>query len=171
MDMDEVPAGGPTTGLLVTYSKCLQAADEASWDEWEDLVHVPALCGDAGPWVATRFELTERPRPGMPGIGFTHVTIYELDDVDPAAQAARALAADDALRARGRSHPAHVRGGGRRVHRPRTLRREAGTVRRAAWPHPHPRALQQPDRAKRSGTRGTTPNTCPTCSRAARSAR
>jgi len=108
MDMDEARAGGPTTGLLVTYSKCIRAADEDAWDEWEDLVHVPALCDDAGPWVATCFELTERPRPGMPGVGFTHVTIYELDDVDPAAQAARALATDDALRARGRAHPAHV---------------------------------------------------------------
>jgi hypothetical protein len=44
----------------------------------------------------------------MPGIGFTHVTIYELDDTDVTAQAARALDAGDALRAEGRTHPAHV---------------------------------------------------------------
>jgi hypothetical protein len=44
----------------------------------------------------------------MPGIGFTHVTIYELDDTDVTAQATRTLDADDALRAEGRTHPAHV---------------------------------------------------------------
>ena len=44
----------------------------------------------------------------MPGIGFTHVTIFELDDADVGAQAARTLDADDALRAAARVHPAHV---------------------------------------------------------------
>jgi len=44
----------------------------------------------------------------MPGIGFTHVTIYELDGIDVTAPAARALDADDALRVEGRMHPAHV---------------------------------------------------------------
>jgi hypothetical protein len=44
----------------------------------------------------------------MPGIGFTHVTIYEFDDVDVARGAARVLDVDDALRADGRMHPAHV---------------------------------------------------------------
>jgi hypothetical protein len=97
-----------TTGLLVVYAKCIRAAEEPSWDEWEDTVHVPALCGVHGPWVATRFELTARPRPGMPGIGFTHVTVYELDDIDVTAQAARTLDADDALRAEGRMHTAHA---------------------------------------------------------------
>jgi hypothetical protein len=71
-------------------------------------VRVPALCADAGPWIATRFELTARPEPGMPGIGFTHVTILELDDADVAAQARRTLDHDDALRARGEAHAAHV---------------------------------------------------------------
>ena len=106
----------PTTGLLVVYAKCIRAPDEAEWDEWEDDVHVPALCAADGPWVATRFELTARPQPGMPGIGFTHVTIYELDDADVAAQAARTLDADDALRAAGRMHP------GARGHRRRRVR-------------------------------------------------
>ena len=72
-------------------------------------MHVPAVCAD-GPWVATRFELTARPRPGMPGIGFTHVTIYEFDgpETDAATRTARMLDVDDALRVRGRMHPAHV---------------------------------------------------------------
>ncbi len=83
-------------------------ADEPGWDRWEDTVHLPAVVATGGPWIATRFELTARPEPGMPGIGFTHVTIYELDDRDVSAQAARTLAADTALRADGRMHPAHV---------------------------------------------------------------
>jgi hypothetical protein len=97
-----------TTGLLVIYAKCIRAPEEPEWDNWEDDVHTPALCAGAGPWVATRFELTARPQPGMPGIGFTHVTIYELDDPDVAAQATRALDADDALRAAGHMHAAHA---------------------------------------------------------------
>jgi hypothetical protein len=97
-----------TCGLIVVYAKCARVADEAGWDEWEDHVHVPALCSGDGPWAATRFELTARPEPGMPGIGFTHVTVYELDDPDVCAQATRALDADDELRAEGRFHPAHA---------------------------------------------------------------
>jgi hypothetical protein len=92
----------------VLTAKCIRASDEESWDAWESEVHLPALCGDGGPWVATRFELTARPQIGMPGIGFTHVTVLELDDDDPVAQAGRALDAHDALRARDAVHPAHA---------------------------------------------------------------
>jgi hypothetical protein len=95
-------------GLLVEYAKCVRADDEPAWDAWEDDVHLPARCGPDGARAATRFELTARPQPGMPGIGFTHVTILELDDVDVAAQARRVIAVDDELRATGRMHPAHA---------------------------------------------------------------
>jgi hypothetical protein len=97
-----------TTGLLVVHAKCIRAPEEAAWEEWEDTVHLPALCSGDGPWAATRFVLTARPEPGMPGIGFTHVTILELDDADVAAQAARTMARDALLRAEGRVHPAHA---------------------------------------------------------------
>ena len=90
------------------HAKCLRAAEEPDWDAWEDDVHLPAQCGDGGAWAATRFELTARPEPGMPGIGFTHVSILELDDVEVGAQAARILTVDDELRARGSMHPAHA---------------------------------------------------------------
>jgi hypothetical protein len=92
----------------VTYEKCIRAPEEPQWDEWSDTVLVPALCTGGGPWVATRFELTAKPQLGMPGPGFTHVTIYELDEPDVAAQATRALDALDALRADGRVYPAHA---------------------------------------------------------------
>jgi hypothetical protein len=94
--------------LLVVYAKCIRAPEEPAWNAWEDDVRLPALCRAGGPWVATRFELTERPQPGMPGIGFTHVTIFELDEADVAGQAERTLDDDDALRAAGRMHAAHA---------------------------------------------------------------
>jgi len=97
-----------TTGLLVVYAKCVRPAEEAAWDAWEDDVHLPALCTGDGPWAATRFELTARPQPGLPGPGFTHVTIHELDADDARAQAATTLDRDDALRAAGLVHPAHA---------------------------------------------------------------
>jgi hypothetical protein len=103
-----VDRSGRTTGLLVAFAKCIRGSEEPDWDGWEDDVHVPAACASGGPWVATRFELTARPQPGMPGIGFTHVTIYELDADDAAAQAACVLDADNMLRAEGRMHPAHA---------------------------------------------------------------
>jgi hypothetical protein len=90
------------------YAKCVRLPEEPDWDQWEDNVHVPALCTTGGPWVATRFELTARPQPGMPGIGFTHVTIYEFDHADVSAQAARTLDAENALRAAGDMHGAHA---------------------------------------------------------------
>ena len=101
-------ADARTLGLVVVHSKSVRGADEPEWDAWEDDVHLPALCGPDGAWAATRFELTARPEPGMPGIGFTHVTILELDDVDVSVQAARILTVDDELRATGRMHPAHA---------------------------------------------------------------
>jgi hypothetical protein len=109
----ETSSAAPTTrGLLVVHAKCVRAAEEPAWDAWEDDVHLPAQCGGAdgsgGAWAGTRFELTVRPQAGMPGIGFTHVTVLELDDADVTAQAARILAVDGDLRDEGRMHPAHA---------------------------------------------------------------
>jgi hypothetical protein len=103
-----VTSASPAHGLLVVHAKCIRADDEPDWDAWEDDVHLPALCGSGGAWAATRFELTARPQAGMPGIGFTHVTVLELDDADVTSSAARVLAVDDELRAAGRMHPVHA---------------------------------------------------------------
>lgn len=97
-----------TRGLVVVHEKCVRAADEPGWDAWNDDVHLPALCGPGGAWAGTRFALTVRPEPGRPGLGFTHVTIIELDDPDVRAQAQRVLEVDEVLRADGRMHPAHA---------------------------------------------------------------
>ena len=63
-----------------------------------------ALQADGGPWTSTRFELAQRPQPGMPGLGFTHVTVHELDADDPVAQSTATI---ERLR-RVRRHPAHA---------------------------------------------------------------
>ena len=73
-----------TTGLLVVYAKCVHAVDEGAWDEWEDDVHLPAVCAPDGPWAATRFELTARPHPGMPGVSRSDsITVLLVPSVMP----------------------------------------------------------------------------------------
>ena len=98
---------GSTTGLLVVYAKCIRARRNRAGTSGR----TPSTCRRCArgrsvgrdPLRAHR-EATTR----HAGIGFTHVTIYELDDVDVTAQAAR-----DARRrrrpARRRAHaPAHA---------------------------------------------------------------
>ena len=105
-----------------------------------------------------------------PGIGFTHVTMYELDDPDVRPRPIAALAVDDALRTDGRMHTAHVDDRRRRVRGPRPATgAKPEPSEHVAGPHPHPGVVQRPRAAKPSGTPGTTSSTCPTCSRVARS--
>lgn len=100
---------GRTTGLLIAYTKCNLPAAEAAWAAWYDDTHLPDLLRDAeAPWVVTRWELAQKPQPGMPGIGFSHVSLYELDRPDPLAQAERLMARTLELRAKGRVHPHHA---------------------------------------------------------------
>lgn len=107
--MDRRRWGAPllsrTTGLLVLSEKCLRVADERAWDDWQRAARLPALCAVPGAWVATRFELTTRPQPGMPGLGFTHLTIVELDGVDVARAASHVLDAEERLLAADRERP------------------------------------------------------------------
>jgi hypothetical protein len=93
-----------TTGLLIVSDKCFRPPEEEAWHRWYDDELLPALQEGDGPWTSTRFELAERPQPGRPGLGFTHVTVHELDADDAAAQAAATL---HRLR-RVHRHPAHA---------------------------------------------------------------
>lgn len=98
-----------TTGLLIASTRCIRPAEEPAWADWYDGVHLPDLVAPAGgPWVVTRFELAQRPQPGMPGLGFSHVTLYELDAADVGQQARCIAERDGALRREGRIHPAHA---------------------------------------------------------------
>lgn len=102
---------GRTTALLIVCTKTNKPAAEAEWSAWYDDQHLPDLfdrLGADAPKVVTRFELARKPEPGMPGLGFSHVAIYELDGADLTAQIAAITAADHALRAEGRIHPTHA---------------------------------------------------------------
>jgi hypothetical protein len=100
-----------TTGLLIVCCKPNKPNEEAAWSAWYDDQHLPDLfarADDATPRVATRFELSTKPQPGMPGLGYSHVTIYEFAGDDPIAKAQRFAACDAVLRDEGRIHPAHA---------------------------------------------------------------
>ncbi len=102
---------GRTTGLMIVFCRTNLPAAEAEWERWYDDEHLPDLfarAGDAAPRVATRFALSVKPQPGMPGLGFSHVTIYEFDGDDPRVEMERLLALDGTLRAEGRIHPTHA---------------------------------------------------------------
>ena len=100
---------GRSTGLLIACCKCNAPQQEAAWAEWYDGEHLPDLLrGGAGPWVATRWELAHKPVPGMPGTGFSHVTIYEFEGEHPELRAERLLERDRELRREGRIHPHHA---------------------------------------------------------------
>lgn len=98
-----------TNGLLIVHTKCNNPAEEAGWSAWYDDVHLPDLFAvDPPPKVATRWEVRPKPEPGMPGLGFSHVTIYELDTRDVDRELDRLMARDHELRAAGRIHPNHT---------------------------------------------------------------
>ncbi len=100
---------GRTTGLLIACCKCSAPREEEAWARWYDDEHLPDLLrGDFGAWVATRWEVVPKPAPGMPGMGTSHVTLYELEGPRPEHAADRLLERDLALRSAGRIHPHHA---------------------------------------------------------------
>ena len=70
-----------TEGIVVELTRPSDLHGEAEWDAWCDEAHVPAAATAAGAWAATRWEVADRPAGASPPVGFTHVTIYELEDV------------------------------------------------------------------------------------------
>ena len=70
-----------TDGIVVELSRPSDLHGEADWDAWYDEVHLRAAAEAAGAWVATRWEVADRPAGASPPVGFTHVALYELDDV------------------------------------------------------------------------------------------
>ncbi len=96
-----------TRTIVVAFTRCNAPPKQQEWSEWYDDSYLPELVRDGSPQVATHWELTQKPVPGMPSIGFSHVTIYELAGDDGEAQADALLARADALRAAGKTHPAH----------------------------------------------------------------
>ena len=68
-------------GIVVVFSRPSDFAQEATWDEWYRDEHLPTTAKAAGATAATRWENTDRPHMAVSPVGFTHVAIYEFDDV------------------------------------------------------------------------------------------
>jgi hypothetical protein len=72
---------GRTNGIAVVFSRPSDLHGEADWDAWYDEEHLPDTVDASGAWVATRWEVADRPAGASPPVGFTHMAIYEFDDV------------------------------------------------------------------------------------------
>jgi hypothetical protein len=96
----------PASGLVLHFTRCNAPARSAEWGAWIRDQHLPAMREVEGVRDATHWALTQQPVPGMPSVGFSHVTIYELTgDVDLGARAL--IEREEALRGDGKIDPNH----------------------------------------------------------------
>lgn len=95
-----------TNGIAVVLTRPSDFSQEAAWDAWYDDTHLPDTVEASGAWVATRWQVHDRPAGYSPAVGFTHVAIYEFDDVASGAPAL--LDRFEDRRAAGELHPAHA---------------------------------------------------------------
>lgn len=96
----------PATALLLTFSRCNAPSRIPAWNTWLRDDHVPALAATPGVRAATHWALSVQPTPGMPSVGFSHITIYELTE-DAEATAAALADAERKARESGRLDPNH----------------------------------------------------------------
>src|SRR5688572_23734430 len=92
-----------TPALLILHEKCNRPAAEAEWVQWHVEEHHDDLL-ETGASHVTFWQLARKPEPGMPGLGFSHVTIVEYERA-PVPEVAPVFAG---LRARGRLHETHA---------------------------------------------------------------
>ncbi len=74
-----------TEGLNITFTRCNDPSKEAEWSAWYDDIHLPDVMATGTCWVATRWELIDRPVTGYPALGFTHLNVKEVEGPDVAA--------------------------------------------------------------------------------------
>jgi hypothetical protein len=96
---------GRTRAIALELTRPSDLHHEADWDAWVDAEHVPACAAASGAWAVTRWEVADRPPGASPPVGFTHVTIHELEDPDGGAALVTYLAG---ARDAGRLHPIHT---------------------------------------------------------------
>lgn len=94
-------------GLAIVFSRCNRVAEVEAWDRWYREHYLRDLAGHGGPWMASHWRLTPAPAPGRPSPGFTHVTLFEFEGAEPAAQWEALLARHEALEAERALHPHH----------------------------------------------------------------
>ena len=92
-------------GIVIVFSRPSDFTLEGEWSGWYAGTHIPAAMAASGAAVATRWEHTERPHGASPPVGFTHMTVYELDDLRAGAPALLDVL-DGATS--GRRHPADM---------------------------------------------------------------
>jgi len=84
-------ANSPCTGadgLALYFTRCNAPARFEEWGRWSRDRHVREMSEVDGVRAASHWALTQQPTPGMPSVGFSHVTIYELvGDVGASARA------------------------------------------------------------------------------------
>jgi hypothetical protein len=104
----------PVTGMLLTWARCSDPAARDEWEAWWDDVHLADVGAAIGSRRATRWMLTTAGPAQHAGLGFTHVAMYELDDVDglQVERTVDVLARNwSRLWSEGRVHPRHVLAG------------------------------------------------------------
>lgn len=74
-------------GIVVVFSRPSDFAQERAWSDWYGGSHLPETVDGSGATAATWWENTDRPHMAVSPVGFTHVAIYEFDDVDTGAPA------------------------------------------------------------------------------------
>jgi hypothetical protein len=92
--------------MLLAYTRCNEPSREEEWSRWYDDVHLPDIL-EAGADVAARFELIQKPVPGMPSVGFSHVAIYEFRGPQAEQRLEATFERDEEIRQLGRRHPNH----------------------------------------------------------------
>ena len=92
---------------MLVSTRCNDSTRADEWSAWYDDVHLPDLVRAGGARVATRFELTQKPVPGMPSIGFSHLAIYEFDGDEATERLDATLARDAELQRATALHPNH----------------------------------------------------------------
>jgi hypothetical protein len=97
-----------TQGLFIAFARCNDAKREAEWDDWYDNVHLPDIVGTGAAWVASRWEVADRPAQGYPAVGFTHAAIYELEGPDVADRVRTIFEEGPRFQAAGRTHPNNI---------------------------------------------------------------
>ncbi len=98
----------PAAGLSLAFTRCNAAERIPDWNRWMVDTHVPAMAETPGVRAASHFALSVQPTPGMPSVGFSHVTLYEIAHDADLHEAATALATrEDELRDAGELDPNH----------------------------------------------------------------
>lgn len=96
----------PATGLVLYFTRCNAPARAKEWADWLREEHVPTLAELPCIRAATHCALSQQPTPGMPSVGFSHVTLLEVTgDVDEAAGLLRVP--HDRLQVANALHPNH----------------------------------------------------------------